>query len=414
MKSVELREEIVGLTQMARNIIDTASKEKRELSHEQSLEVDRIFADVDIKEQDVLKYEREEKLVGYEDKLKESRGRKTANQKPVGTQRSDGVNPFSTNQYFREWSFYGHAKHVSDYDVIAEASTRGINLTSRTITLGNLSQRATIIGSAGTGKYTATPDGSMLQSVHDHRKAFSVMRDWANVIPTPDGNDLPIPTNDDSSNLGVLRTDETAQIGVGTDPTFAQVVLKQYQITSEVIPVSHAFLRDTYVTAFEAWLTRALGTRLGRKEATYFAVGTGSGQPKGFVAAASSGSITTATTTSVSADDLLSLKYSVDGAYDRDGAFYMNRDTAGYVRRLKDDTQKYLWEPSLQAGMPSTFDNSPVVQVYEMAGLTAAQKAVVFGDTKNEFVISWTPSNSRRLLGVFIYSFITKYLYGIP
>ncbi|WP_407816962.1 phage major capsid protein, partial [Staphylococcus aureus] len=66
--------------------------------------------------------------------------------------------------------------------------------------------------------------------------------------------------------------------------------------------------------------------------------------------------------TNISADQLIGLMYSLPAAYRNNGSWLMNGTTLGKVRTIKDGQGNYLWQPSYQAGQPSTLLGRPVIE----------------------------------------------------
>jgi HK97 family phage major capsid protein len=57
------------------------------------------------------------------------------------------------------------------------------------------------------------------------------------------------------------------------------------------------------------------------------------------------------------------------------------------IRKLVDDNKRPLWEPSLQAGVPSTLLGHPVVVNNDMdSSVATTKKTVVFGDLRAAYV----------------------------
>jgi HK97 family phage major capsid protein len=87
----------------------------------------------------------------------------------------------------------------------------------------------------------------------------------------------------------------------------------------------------------------------------------------------------TAGTTAFTADDLLDLAYSLDGAARRlPGVGYMaNTKTLGFIRKLKDADGRYIYDPRVNEADQvlgySVFENPA------MADIGTAKKSVVFG-----------------------------------
>ena len=82
------------------------------------------------------------------------------------------------------------------------------------------------------------------------------------------------------------------------------------------------------------------------------------------------------------ADDLIDLYYSVIAPYRNSTscAWLMRDATMGAVRKLKDSQGQYLWQPSIQVGVPDTLLGKPVHTDPNVAAVGTGAKSVVFGD----------------------------------
>jgi HK97 family phage major capsid protein len=110
-------------------------------------------------------------------------------------------------------------------------------------------------------------------------------------------------------------------------------------------------------------------------------VGTGTTVPNGIVTAAGSGVVGgTAVSGAFTADNLIDLAHSVDGAYVRlGGAFMMRRTSIGAVRKLKDTAGNYLFAPAATVGSPDTLLGFPIVENPDVAAIATSAKSVLFG-----------------------------------
>ena len=84
-------------------------------------------------------------------------------------------------------------------------------------------------------------------------KFYGGMLEVATVINTSTGADLPIPTDDDTSNAGRLLGE--GQAVTNTDPAVGRKVLKAYTFSSDQVLVSIQLLQDSQFD-IEAWLQR--------------------------------------------------------------------------------------------------------------------------------------------------------------
>ena len=204
------------------------------------------------------------------------------------------------------------------------------------------------------GGYTIAPDTSFYGRILEAMKAYGgMMAAPVTVLNTATGADLPIATDDDTANVGLLVA-EAGSHASGTDITFGQTTLKAYVISSKIVKVSQQLIQDSAAN-FEAFLGRALGTRVARKINAYLTVGTGSSQPQGIAYSGASIGRTCASgyTTTCTADDLIRLKHSVDPAYRNANTRWMFNDaTLLGISLLKDGDGQYIWKAGLAEGTP--------------------------------------------------------------
>ncbi|SSY80309.1 phage major capsid protein [Alysiella crassa] len=86
-------------------------------------------------------------------------------------------------------------------------------------------------------------------------------------------------------------------------------------------------------------------------------------------------------------DGLIDLVYSLPSIYAQNAQFLMSRNTIAVVRKLKDADGNPIWQPSLQAGQPSTLLGYPVVEMAEMPDVAANALPIAFGDFKRGYMI---------------------------
>ncbi|WP_395630587.1 phage major capsid protein [Aquidulcibacter sp.] len=86
-------------------------------------------------------------------------------------------------------------------------------------------------------------------------------------------------------------------------------------------------------------------------------------------------------------DRLVDLTYAPRTPYRANASFMMNRRTVGLVRKFKDTTGQYIWQPSLVAGQPATLLGFPVVECEDMPDVSASGLAIAFGDFEKGYLI---------------------------
>lgn len=228
------------------------------------------------------------------------------------------------------------------------------------------------------GGYTVPAE--IAARVIDSMKAYGAMRQVAEVFSTEGGNTLNFPTSDGTSEEGEIVA-ENAAASTG-EITFGTVAVNPYKYSSKKIALPWELISDSAIDVV-AFVTNRLATRLGRITNKHYTIGTGSSQPHGVMARASTGKTgTTGQTTTVIYDDLFDLKYSVNRAY-RPGAKWMMNDlSVAIVSKIKDSQGRPIWEPSVQVGAPDMLLGHEVVTNDDVAVMAASAKSIAFGDFK--------------------------------
>lgn len=86
-------------------------------------------------------------------------------------------------------------------------------------------------------------------------------------------------------------------------------------------------------------------------------------------------------------DKVIDLIHALKPAYRGNGAFLMNDLTLATLRKFKDGVGSYMWQPSLQAGVPSSLFGYPVELDDNMPDIGANTYAVAFGDFRRGYVV---------------------------
>lgn len=227
---------------------------------------------------------------------------------------------------------------------------------------------------AAAGGYTV-PD-EMMRAIEVSMLTFGNVRGVSTVISTTTGADLPIPTTNDTGNVGAILAENTQ--ASPQDLTFAQLVLQAYKYSSKLVLVSVELMQDSSVS-LPAFLGERLGERIARITNQHFTTGTGSAQPNGIVTAAGNSGLTTASNTAITWTEMMTLKHSVDPAYRVGGAWMMDDAIVKILKTQLDSTNRPLWMDSLVPGAPMTYDGDPIVVNNDMATGSAA-KAVIYGN----------------------------------
>ena len=196
---------------------------------------------------------------------------------------------------------------------------------------------------------------------------FGPMLQIARVLRTNEGNDLPWPTVDDTSNTGSDIAENAA--AAEQDVTFGEIVLKAFKITSDLVKVSMELMEDSFED-MGAIMGELLGERLGRRINNKTTVGVGTTEPFGWTLEASVGT-TAASPTVITSDELLDFQHSVDVAYRNDAVFMFNDSTTLFIRKIKDLDDNYIWRPGLREGVPDVLLGSRYAINNDVASIAA-------------------------------------------
>lgn len=264
---------------------------------------------------------------------------------------------------------------------MTESQTRDLHAGMTTI------ENAAGVGTGSAGGFLVPPE--FRQTLIEQVTFVAAMRQFAEVITTDTGANLPWPTVDDTSQEGAILGENT-QISE-QDITFGQNSLDAYMYTSKLVRVSLQLLNDNAFN-LNTWLAGALGRRIGRVQNRHYTVGTGTAQPDGIITSATvgvtgSGSFAGAGG-AVTYNNLIDLIDSIDPSYiNGNSRFMMNQTVRKSIRKLVDGQQRPLWEPSLQVGAPDTLLGYPVSLNNYMAVPAQNAKTILFGDINAAYVI---------------------------
>ena len=258
-------------------------------------------------------------------------------------------------------------------------------------------RKAMSTGSDPDGGYLlpASTVGRIVKKVYEQ----SAIRQLANVITLSTDALEGIVDNDEAdagwvSELGTRNDTNTPQVG-------------KYRIEAHEMyaqpKVTQKFIDDAAIDV-EAWLADKIADKFARVEADGFINGNGVGKPRGLfsypTAATPDGTrawgtfehIITGTSGDFNAtgkaDPLQDLIGAFKDQYLQNAAFLMRREVRTKLRKLKEaTTDRYLWEPSLQAGVPDKLLGYPVRIDQYIPALAANSLSLAFGDFREAFTI---------------------------
>ena len=167
------------------------------------------------------------------------------------------------------------------------------------------------------------------------------------------------------------------------------------------MPAATQTLLDDAVVNIDSWLADEVETAFATQEGAAFVNGDGVNRPKGFLAAptvaesawtwGSLGYLSTGAAGAFAedspADILVELVYALKAGYRQNARFVMNRRTQSEVRKMKDGTGAYLWQPPGSLGQPATVMSFPVVEAEDMPNIGAGSLSIAFGDFRRGYLV---------------------------
>ena len=224
---------------------------------------------------------------------------------------------------------------------------------------------------------------SFYNQVIEQARLVGPMLETSTTLRTAGGENLQIPSQAGWSTAAI--TSEGAAISE-SDPTFNSFITLSAYKYSFLVQLSRELIEDSGVDIL-SFLAVQTGNALGFKVNNDLTVGTGSSQPNGIVTAASSAVTGTTSGPTFSADDLITLAYSLDGGARRlpGVGWMMNTTSLGVVRKLKDNNGAYIFSPALADGNDRVL-SYPVFENPAMASNASASKSVIFGHLPSYYV----------------------------
>jgi HK97 family phage major capsid protein len=329
----------------AKSLLDAAASEKRDLTAEENEKYARINADLDQRAQviETIKADQDREARALEAmKGLENQAR------PVADTRKDDSD-------------------VEAIRSLARGEIRSYDFERREVSKGS------------TGSPVPT---SFYNQVIDLARLVGPMLETSTILNTASGENLQIPSLSAYSTGTV--TSEGAEIGE-SDPVFNNFVTLSAYKYSFLTQVSRELIEDSGVDIL-GFLAQQTGNAMGYAINNALTVGTGTVQPNGIVSRA--GSAVTGTSLNPTADNIIDLVYSLDGAARRlpGVGFMMNGTSIANVRKLKDNAGQYLFTPSLSSEARDLLLGHPIYENPAMASAASAVKPVIFGHLPSYYV----------------------------
>lgn len=263
--------------------------------------------------------------------------------------------------------------------------------------LGEIERKALSIGTAADGGYALPEqiDAMVQKKVVD----ISPIRGISTVVT--------VSTNDYKRLIDVRGTasgwvGETAARPATNTPQLYEAAAFMGEVYAN-LTASQTSLDDIFFDA-EAWLADGIATEFARAEGAAFVAGSGTNQPKGFMAYATAATADSSRAfgtlehiatgvagdwaASNKGDVLVSTVYKLKAAHRAGAVWVTNKALLSEIRAFKESTTNaYMWQPGLAAGQPSTLLGYEVVEAEDVAAKAASSLSLAFGNFKNGYCV---------------------------
>jgi len=257
-----------------------------------------------------------------------------------------------------------------------------------------LEAKAMTIGSNADGGYLVPPEieteiGKRLATVSPIRAIAGVRTISGNVYKKPFMTAGP----------AVGWVGETGARTQTASPTLDELSFPAMELYA--MPAATATLLEDAAVNIDQWLAQEVEQVFAAQEGTAFVTGDGANKPKGFldyttvddddwewgkIGYVASG-VSAAFPASNPSDVLVDLIYSVKAGYRQNAVFVMNRRTQSAIRKFKDTTGNYLWQPPAQLGGKASLLTFPVIEAEDMPDIAAGSLSIAFGDFARGYLI---------------------------
>ena len=192
---------------------------------------------------------------------------------------------------------------------------------------------------------------------------------------------------------------ETAARPETAAPTLAELQFPAMELYA--MPAATQALLDDVVVNLDQWIADEVQQAFADQESTAFVTGNGTNRPKGFlsytnVADASwtwgnigyvATGVAGAFPASNPSDKLIDFVYALKSGYRQNANWVMNRKTQSAIRKFKDTTVDYLWQPAAAPDGKSTLLNFPVTESEDMPDIGTDTFGLAIGDFGRGYLV---------------------------
>ncbi len=371
----DLRERRQRIWHDARTVLDTAEREKRELTGVEQSTWNANMTDLDALDQRIATLE------GGEQRERETAAAFAA--LGVGVPASRGLSSADADV------------DVAFRNAILNNDRRPIEVRPEAIRSGFRPgiERRDLLTTTGSGMVATTFHNRIVRHMVD---SSAILAAGATLLQTDGGEPYKVPKSTAMSTAAIVTEGGTI---TESDPTLTTAALGAYKY-GFIVQVSSELAQDANFDLL-GYLAEQAGQAIGNGFGAHAITGTGTAQPRGITIDTTLGITGAASVAGAfTADNLIDMYHSVAEPYARSAsaAWLMRNATLGAVRKLKDSQNRYLFDVNAPAGSGAsgTLLGRPVYADPNVAAVGLSAKSVVFGDLSKYWVRAAGPVRFER------------------
>ena len=213
------------------------------------------------------------------------------------------------------------------------------------------------------------------------QERIGAMQANARVVSTSGGNPITIPTVTSHSTIALEgETDTIAR----SAPQFSTVSLGAFKY-AVLVQASRELLEDS-AFPFVPFVMEQAADEIGRIMGTAFITGAGTTEPQG-IDLATTNTATSAAVDAWTADELIDVFHGIASPYRQNAVWILNDSTVQDIRKQKDGSGAYIWQPGMAAGVPDMLFGKRVVTDNAVQALGTGNESIIFGDIRRAYTI---------------------------
>lgn len=391
--AITIHDQLNQAVSEARQILDLADLERRELTASEAAHYDRIDKDIDALSELAAKDRRKQAAIAARPKQTPAAAAALSYKFPAGRhvpqmlhgrrERSIQVQPKSSD-YLRNSEQY--KKAFLAYLAHGDKSRESLAMQA---------------GKDAQGGYLTTMDFATQLIMDVDNLVF--MRQLATVLPPlAQAVSIGVPSRD----ARLSSTDWTAEIPASDIAEDDSIRVGRRELmphgNTKLVKISNKMLRSG-VLNMEQFIRGEIAYAQGITFENAYQNGTGAQQPLGVWVASDDGvpasrDVTASGATSFTADDIIDLLFNLKPQYQANATGLFHRDAVKRIRKLKDGNGQYMWQPGL-AGTPATILERPYVQSeYSPNTFTAGLYVGMFADFASGYWIADTTYTNVQVM----------------